>query len=172
KVPDMVGKQSTDAVAALSDAGLKADVHQIASDKPAGQVIAQDPPAGVELVEGSKVRINVSKGAAPVSVPSVVGQSADSANSTLQAAGFTVAAVDVDSQQAKGVVVNQDPAAGTSAAKGTTVTIQVSKGPKTSTVPTVTSQDLQSASQQIHSSGFNVRRQRQDTSAPTQDGIV
>jgi beta-lactam-binding protein with PASTA domain/tRNA A-37 threonylcarbamoyl transferase component Bud32 len=172
KVPSLVGRQSTDAVATLADAGLKPDVHQINSDKPAGEVIAQDPPPGIDLVQGSKVRINVSKGAAPISVPSVVGQSSDSANSTLQGAGFTVAATDVDSTQPKGVVVSQDPAPGTSATKGTTVTIQVSRGPTTSTVPTVTSQDYQSAGQTLHSSGFNVRVQRQDTSDPNQNDIV
>ena len=41
---------------------------------PADTVTASDPPAGTKVAEGSKVRINVSKGPTPVTVPNVVGE--------------------------------------------------------------------------------------------------
>ena len=47
-VPTLVGQQSTDAVAALTQLHLKPDVHEVPSSKPAGEVTAQDPPAGHE----------------------------------------------------------------------------------------------------------------------------
>ena len=172
EVPDVVGESSTDAVARLTDAGLRVKAVDINSPKEAGTVTAQDPPGGTTIVTGSTVRINVSKGPAPVAVPSVVGQSADSANSTLQAAGFRVGRVDVQSNQPKDTVVRQSPTSGESAAKGTTVTIYVSKGPKTSTVPDVTSQDVQTAGQTLHASGFNVRVTYQPVDDPSQDNIV
>src|SRR5207237_1008169 len=74
--------------------------------------------------------------------------------------------------QPKDTVVRQDPAGGSSAAKGTTVTIFVSKGPKTSTVPDVQSYDKTTAGQTLHAAGFNVRVTWQDTTDPSQDGIV
>src|SRR5205823_11337793 len=71
EVPDLVDKSSTDAASELTHAGLKPDVHEEPSDKPAGTVVAQDPPAGTKLTVGQKVRINISKGPQPVAVPSV-----------------------------------------------------------------------------------------------------
>jgi serine/threonine-protein kinase len=107
-----------------------------------------------------------------VAVPNVVGMTADSASSTLQAQGFAVKTVQVESNQPGGVVVTQDPSANTSAAKGSTVTISVSKGPKTTALPDVTSQDVTSAGATLHSAGFNVHVVHQPTSDPTLDGIV
>ncbi len=172
EVPDVVGKSEADAVGALKDAHLNYKALQVPSDKSAGEVLAQDPKPGVKVEQGTVVHFTVSKGPQPVSVPSVVGENADTANSELQAAGFRVGRVDVDSQQPKNTVVAQNPTGGTSAAKGTTVTISVSKGPKTSAVPDVTSQDVQTAGQNLHGSGFNVHVTRQDVADPSQDNIV
>jgi serine/threonine-protein kinase len=171
-VPGVVGQQEADAVAALTNAHLKADVHQVPSDKPQGQVVAQDPQSGAQVPQNSKVRINVSSGPKPIAVPPVIGQTFDSANSELQAAGFKVARVDVPSNQPANTVVAQSPAANTSAGKGTTVTLNVSKGPTTSAVPDVTSEDQQQATSDLKASGFNVTVTQQDTNDPTQDGIV
>ncbi len=51
---------------------------------------AQSPAAGVTVVEGTRVRINVSQGPKPVSVPNVVGLPYDQAASELQRGGFNV----------------------------------------------------------------------------------
>ena len=45
-MPDVVGKQLTDAVATLTRAGLNAKSVGVPSDKPSGTVTAQDPTAG------------------------------------------------------------------------------------------------------------------------------
>jgi serine/threonine-protein kinase len=171
-VPDIVGKTEADAVAALKDAHLEYKPLQVPSDTPSGQVLAQDPKPGVNVDQGTIVHFTVSKGPTPVNVPSVVGLNVQSANSTLQGSGFKVGSVPIDSNQPKDTVVKQDPPGGGTAAKGTTVTIWVSNGPKTSTVPDVMSQDVQSASQNLHAAGFNVRVTRQPDSDPTHDGIV
>jgi serine/threonine-protein kinase len=172
-VPSLVGQQSTDAVGALKDAHLKPDVHEVPSSKPTGEVTAQDPPPGTKQPEGSPVRINVSKGPTPVSVPSVVGEPIATATSTLQAQGFKVSPTYVDSSEPTNNVISQTPAAGDSAGKGSVVSLTVSNGPKTSTVPDVTSLDLGSAEQTLHDSGFNARGiVYQDTPDPNSDGLV
>jgi serine/threonine protein kinase len=171
-VPSIVGKSEADAVGSLKDAHLDYKSLQVPSDKPSGQVLAQDPKPGVSVDEGTVVHYTVSKGPAPVNVPSVVGLDVASANSTLQGAGFKVGSVPVDSNQPKDTVVSQNPAGGSTAAKGTTVTLSISKGPTTSTVPDVTSQDEPTAGQTLHAAHFNVHVQRQDTTDPSQDGIV
>ena len=171
-VPEIVGKSEADAVAALTGAKLEFKSLQVPSDQPAGQVLAQDPKPGVKVTEGTIVHFTVSKGPTPVAVPSVLGLNVATANSTLQGAGFKVGSQSIDSSQPKDTVVRQDPAGGSSAAKGTTVTIFVSKGPKTSTVPDVQSYDVTTAGQTLHAAGFNVHVTRQDTTDPSQDGIV
>jgi beta-lactam-binding protein with PASTA domain len=60
-VPDVVGTTSSEATATLGDAGLEANVVDVPSDAPAGQVVAQDPAAGEEVEEGSSVRLNVAR---------------------------------------------------------------------------------------------------------------
>jgi serine/threonine-protein kinase len=170
KVPSVLGLSRDAAISALINAGLDPHAFDVASSKPVGTVTAQDPLAGKEVEKGSKVRINVSSGPANVTVPSVVGLPFDQANLALQNQGFTVSRKDVESDQAKGIVVDQSPSG--SAPKGSAIQLSVSKGPKESTVPDVTSQDEDSARSTLESAGFKVTVQRQDVTDPGLDGIV
>jgi serine/threonine-protein kinase len=171
-VPNLVGKSATDAAAELAHLDLKADVHQVPNDQPAGTVLAQDPKPGVKLPVGQSVRINVSKGPQPVSVPSVINEPIDQASSELQALGFHVSTNFVDSNQPANTVIDQNPSSGTSIGKGSTVTLTVSKGPKTTPVPDVTSYDLTLAQQTLQASGFRSHVTYQDVADPSQDGVV
>ena len=172
KVPDVVGARRDDAVQALTNAGLDPNVVEVSSDQDPGMVTAQAPRGGTVVIEGSTVRINVSKGPRPVAVPSVVGLLYDQAASQLQGAGFAVARRDVDDDQPKDVVVDQDPNGNSLAAKGSTVTLTVSKGPTTTSIPDVTSSDEATARSTLEASGFKVKVVDQDTDDPTLEGIV
>ena len=145
---------------------------QVFSKEDPDTVVAQSPVGGKIVTQGSVVHINVSKGLQPIGVPNVIGQLYDSAAGQLQGEGFAVARRDVDSSQPKDTVIDQQPKNGDSAARGSTVTLYVSKGPKEATVPDVTSQDEASAQQTLEQSGFTVDVQEQDTTDPNQDGIV
>ena len=170
-VPDVRGRSLAEAVTTLTQRGLKADPHRVFSKEDEDTVVAQAPGPNQRVDKGSKVRINISQGVQRVDVPSVVGQLYDGAASLLQAAGFAVARNDVEDDQPKGTVISQSPA-GTSAARGSTVTLDVSKGPTTTTIPPVESQDEESATATLEASGFVVVVQDQDTSDPDSDGIV
>jgi eukaryotic-like serine/threonine-protein kinase len=173
RVPNVVGQDVAAAVQALNDAHLRAKKVEINSEKPVNTVTAQDPKAGTTLIQGTTVRINVSKGPKPVEVPNVVGQLYESAASALQGVGFSVAPPqEVDSDQPRGTVVGQSPAGGAFAPKGSSVTLQVSKGPTTSTVPDVESLDEATARANLETSGFRVKVIDQQTDDPTLDGIV
>jgi eukaryotic-like serine/threonine-protein kinase len=171
-VPALVGKKETDAVATLTRVNLKPNIHDVPSDRPAGEVLAQDPPPNTKLVVGKSVRINVSKGPQPILVPNVVTLPIDQASSTLQAAGFQVSTRYVDNNQPANTVIDQKPVAGESAAKSSVVSLTVSKGPKTSTVPDVSSLDLATAQSTLQSSGFRSKVVYQDTTDPNSDGVV
>jgi serine/threonine-protein kinase len=171
-VPGVVGDRVEDAVGAIAARGLKADPHRINSDKEAGTVTGQFPKAGTRLLKGDKVRINVSQGPKPIAVPPVVGSAYESAAATLQGAGFAVARRDVEANDPKGVVVQMDPGANTLASKGSTVTLFVSKGPKESSIPDVTSFSRADAIATLRNSGFKVLVQVGETTDPNYDGAV
>ena len=84
--------------------------------------------------------------------------------------GFAVSRVNVESDQPAGTVVDQSPSS--SAPAGSTIKLSVSKGPKTSSVPDVTSQDETSAHDTLSSAGFKVQMQNQDVNDPGLEGIV
>ena len=172
RVPEVRGKGLADAVQALADAGLTAKVVEVNSEKEPGTVTAQLPGAGESVEEGAIVRINVSKGRKPVSVPSIVGQSYDPAAAILQGAGFVVAKNEVEDGAAPGTVIAQSPGGTETAAKGSTVTLQVSKGPSTTVVTDVTYQDAASASETLETSGLKVVVAPEDTTDPALGGVV
>jgi eukaryotic-like serine/threonine-protein kinase len=171
-VPDVTGKDVTDAVSRLADAQLKAKVVRVDNNAPQDQVLRQSPSGGTSVDQGSTVTVQVSKGPQPIAVPNVVGESFDTANSQLQAACFAVLKHVVESSQPANTVIASHPAANTSQPPGTTITLDVSKGPKTTAVPDVTSQGQADAISTLRASHFNVRVVSQDTIDPTQDGIV
>ena len=171
KIPDVKGKQWTDAQQTLSDAGLT-PVEHIVPGNTKGEVTATDPPAGQSIPKGSKVRVNVASGPAQAHVPSVVGQSISQASSTLHAAGFNVNPTYVDSSATQNQVIHQNPAPGTAVPKGSTVDLEVSNGPPLVQVPDVVADSSQLAAQTLTNAGFQVSRQYQSVSDPSQDNIV
>ncbi|MBA2294419.1 MAG: Stk1 family PASTA domain-containing Ser/Thr kinase [Actinobacteria bacterium] len=171
-VPFVQGKSRDTAVAELTQRGLEADVIEVNSPRQSGVVIAQAPRAGTVLVSGSSVRINVSKGPRPIAVPSVIGSSYELATAQLQAAGFTVGRVDVESNQPAGEVVAQNPPGNSTATRGTSVTLSVSQGPTTVPVPGVAFQTVADARATLRAAGFRVAVERQETDDETLEGIV
>jgi beta-lactam-binding protein with PASTA domain/predicted Ser/Thr protein kinase len=171
-VPGVIGKQATDAVATLTEKGLKAKVYYVHSAKDSGTVTGQFPKAGSRLIKGENVRINVSQGPKPVGVPPVVGSPFESAAGMLQGAGFAVARRDVESNDPKGIVVQMDPPANSLIAPGSTITLFVSKGPREAAVPDVTSFSRPDAIATLRNSDFKVVVDVQDTDDPSLDGVV
>jgi serine/threonine-protein kinase len=172
-VPDVTGMNYGDAVQALNDANLNAKRHEVFSSKPVDQVVGQDPAAGEQVVEGTEVTLDVSKGTKQVEVPNVVGMTEADARSTLEAAGFEVSSTSAPSDTtAEGNVSDQSPDGGTSAEKGSTVAITVSSGPSTTTVPDEVGQDKQVAIDDLKANGFKVKVNNVACGDPNQDNIV
>lgn len=110
-VPDVVTFIEADAVNALIDVGLRpGTITRSASAKPAGEVIAQNPGAGEQVPPGSLVDLVVSSGQRGVA--DVVGLTQAEARATLKNEGFRVQEQEEESDQV-GVVLRQDPPAGT-----------------------------------------------------------
>ena len=120
-VPEVQGLAEDAARALLSDQGLDA-IRDPSEDRydgqvPPGQVLDQRPRSGSLVKRGSQVQLVVSRGPNQATVPNVVGESAQSAQVALVAAGFSATGLfNVWSDgDASGEVVMQDPAAGSPA---------------------------------------------------------
>ena len=139
-VPNVTGLRLTDAQQKLEALGLKVEVKRVASTKPKGFVIDQDPVAGVSALRGTTVTLSVSSGAEPVVVPRLVGQTQGDAVQALTALGLKPLLQNVPSDRPAGTVVGQKPPAGKEVDKGAEVTVNVSTGTgqPTTTAPTAT----------------------------------
>jgi len=171
-VPSVVGEPLDQALSDLRAANLKWRIQHVDNQAPQDQVFAQTPKAGAHVDQGSSVTLKVSNGPKPAIVPSVVGSTFDSANSALLGAGFAVRRKDVENDAPKDTVIAQSPDGGTYQPPGSTITLTVSKGPTTSTVPDVTSISQADAITQLRASGFKVQVVSQPVTDPNQDGIV
>ncbi len=127
-VPDVTGLPVQQATAQLQAKGLSPQQKRVSSTRPKGVVTEQAPQAGVATSKGGTVVLSVSTGVKPVSVPSVVGQQQGAAVTQLTKAGLAPQLQNVSSPQPVGTVVAQKPPAGKQVDKGSTVTINVSKG--------------------------------------------
>lgn len=132
QVPNVVGLQQNVAQRRLNRAGLAVRVQYVASSKPSGQVVDQSPVAGTSVKKGSRAQISVSLGpnATTTQVPDVVGQDQQTATTTLQDAGFQVQVITIPATDPSqnGNVVDEQPAGGSRAPQGSTVTIYVASG--------------------------------------------
>ena len=137
-VPNVVGQQESQAETTLQDKGFQFTIKSDpSSTAPTGQVLSESPPAGSNQPPNTTITLTVSGGLVPV--PSVVGDSQQTAQSVLTTAGFQVSVQQGTggSQYANGTVFQEVPASGT-APKGSTVVIYVQNGASPSPSPTPT----------------------------------
>jgi beta-lactam-binding protein with PASTA domain len=135
-VPALLGKSLEDARQALADAHLEVGRvgRQASAGKPPDVVVGASPAVGARVASGSKVDLEVSKGATStaVRVPDLVGESLDKADARLQRDGLSVGSIKQQESAGStaGVVLQQSPASGQKVQAGARVDLTVSKQPK------------------------------------------
>jgi serine/threonine-protein kinase len=143
-LPELNGLDSATALTALTNGGLMLGVEtpEYSEDIPAGVIVrwavASQPTliAGQEVIKGTAVDTFVSQGPAPRVVPDLTGMSIDSATAALTDIQLSINRGDDQfSTVAAGGIATQSPAAGESLARGTAVTVAISKGPDLVAVP-------------------------------------
>src|SRR5918995_6781547 len=86
-VPDLTGKTVSGATASLSEAGLNLKVEEgrrIDPKVPAGQILTQEPQAGLRTRRQRSVKVWVSAGPRATIIPSLSGESERTAQLRLQ----------------------------------------------------------------------------------------
>lgn len=198
-VPQVVGQTQGSAVNKLTGVGLKPVLHNVGSAKPAGIVVAQNPPAGKEVDKGSKVTLNVSTGtpstttvstttttgttttvpatttAANVRVPRVTGLGQTAALRSLNVRGLRPQVVYKKSDKPANRVLQQSPSPGSSLKRNSPVSLVVSAGPNpqpTTPVPNVVGQDQATAANNLKSAGFKVVVLNRPVTNQNKEGMV
>lgn len=169
-VQNVCGKLQEEAQSELEAQGLYMFVIQEQkSDQPEGTVLNQDPVGGSEVSAGTTINVIVAgtenvdftdsesqSDQNDVPVPNVVGKLEKDASSTLSAAGFKVSKTyKYDDSVDAGKVVSQSPRGG-NAQEGSTVTIVISQGKKSSTVPSVQGRSKKDAQAALQKAGLKV----------------
>jgi serine/threonine-protein kinase len=135
-IPDESGRAYDEAASALVQLKLVPKRVDTYDDvMPAGNVLSTDPPANTVVPPHTEVTVKVSKGKAPISVPNVVGQDANTAQAQLTGLGLKVAFTQQQSDKPANQVTGQSISDGSGAQPGDTIILTVSSGPPLVTVP-------------------------------------
>jgi eukaryotic-like serine/threonine-protein kinase len=137
-VPRLVGLKEQQALLRLGQVDLRPKEIYRATKQPSHVVVSQKPQEATELRRGEQVRIVIDSGPPKVAVPDLTGSTFAGAQAALDKLGLDSTKTDVTSNRPAGTIVDQVPRAGGKLAKGSTVTLSVSKGTGEATTPTAT----------------------------------
>jgi serine/threonine-protein kinase len=134
-VPSLAGQSVNEATAALAAAGLMLKVEEARRPDPkvpAGQILTQDPQAGVRTRRQRSVKVWVSGGPRSSTVPAFIGESDRTAQLRAQQEGLELAGISEirSADYPTDVVVAQAPPASSAGGK---VSLLVNRGQRTST---------------------------------------
>ena len=136
-VPKVVGMEKDEAIKALEDANLVAEViEETSKTVEEGYVISQETEEDTEAFAGDTVKIHVSTGTGikQVTVISVIGQDEATAKSNLENLGLKVNVTYQDATSDNGKVAKQSIDANKVVDEGTTITLTVNKVAETKEV--------------------------------------
>lgn len=169
-VPSVHGRSLQRAEEILENAGfsIKQPPIEVHRQVQPGTVLEQDPSASPPAREAEEdcsfltlfcskpaVQLTVSIGPGEGTVPRVNGLSRAEATKQLEGAEFEVATENINSKEVEeGDVVKTEPAGGSTATHGSTVTIFVSTGPKLVKVPVLVDKQRRLAVEEIRARGL------------------
>jgi serine/threonine-protein kinase len=173
-VSGFANSSSMQAQQSLVAAGLRPDVQLEASETvPVDRVIHQDPAPGTLAARGQTVTLFVSSGPPLVSIPNVAGFTTADAQHTLADAKFrTKLAQRYDNTAAKDTVLDVNPAIGSSAAEGSTVTLTISQGRQPVRVPQLVGLTVDAARMVLDKAGLTLNIDQQTVSDVAPGGTI
>lgn len=158
-IDDYVGKDYVEVQKKLEALGFTVTIEEEVSDKKAGTILKQSIKKNTKIDPTDKskeITLTVSKGKSIV-IDNYVGMTYEQAYAELNRLGFEVTKIEVEDNQAAGIVTAQSKTSGTSFDPDATLTITltVSKG-KSYTVPDVKEMNYKSAITYLESLGYKV----------------
>ncbi len=174
-VPRLLGLARTEAETRVADGGLRiSDIEGVTHPTAGrGQVVWQDPPAGVGVPEGTLIRLTVSNGPQRIPVPDLLGYHATVAGQLLEAAGLEVGRIiQTQAPVPRGVVVSTRPSTGSTLLPRSSVTLVVSEGAATIPVPNLSGLTIDEAEMILQSVGLVVGETMRKASRDVPPGTI
>jgi beta-lactam-binding protein with PASTA domain len=159
EIPNVRGQSEARATERLHELGLVVNVEREYHDTVLRfDVIDQNPRGGTTIEVRKTVTLTVSRGKPPVEVPDLVGRTEEEAGALVTGAGLALRVTEEFSDTVpRGSVISQAPKAGTIVRKGDTVSIVLSKGPRTFAMPNVVGMSRDEAVARLEGLGLVVR---------------
>ncbi|MBN2025550.1 MAG: Stk1 family PASTA domain-containing Ser/Thr kinase [Actinobacteria bacterium] len=176
RMPEVIGLARDAAENSLKEIGISViEIQNVPVDgeEDVGMILSQEPPGGQLISPSTSVKLEVGVEQKKVAVPDVVGDTQESAETTLTEEGFQVSVTEeASSEVPEGRVIRQSPLANQKALEGSTVTIWVSTGPAAVEVPDVRTELEEDAKDLLTDAGLNYTVIYQDTTDPAEEGVV
>jgi eukaryotic-like serine/threonine-protein kinase len=171
KVPSTAGLSLSAAEAKLEQAGFRAEVERVNSEKvEEGLVIHSEPAAGQTAVRGTDVLLVVSSGPKLATVPVLVGAQRSVAVQQIRSRGLVPSVEEETSSAPEGEVIRQSPHAGSQLPRGSTIEIVVSEAEETATVPSVIGKLRREAVEAVRAAGLTPVVEEEETETAAKVG--
>ncbi len=160
KVPKLVGMTLKQAEDACEEAGLKLSVilEELSEEYDKGYIYKQITAEGVQLPEGAKVQVYLSKGLKPIEIPDVGNKSESEAITELVNAGFTKKNIKIKTENHDTIeeekTTRTEPAAGEIGNKDSKITLYVSKGVGQTSMPKLVGKTKADAEKALKDAGL------------------
>ena len=175
EVPDLTGYTYDEAKELLNgmELGISISAYEESDEYEENLIISSDPEAGESVEANTTIYVVVSSGEGEFEMPDVTGYEEDEAIELIEAAGMTCSVeYEYSDTVDQGVVIEQSPNAGTDVTADTKVTLTVSRGKETVTVPSVTGLTQSSAESSLKSAGLTVGTVTSEYSSSVAEGYV
>ena len=176
EVPKLVGLSLAEAQGTAQRAGIDVAVETRAySDAvPVDAIASQDQPPGKRVKAGRVINVVVSLGREMIAVPDLVGQPLLQSRLVVEGARLQIGQVNerFDDTVKPGLIISQDPPAGTRIPRGSALTLLVSRGPELVEMPVLVGRPLEEARRRLEDLGLIVRQVRSAVSPDLEPGTV
>ena len=176
EVPKLVGLSLAEAQGTAQRAGIDVAVETRAySDAvPVDAIASQDQPPGKRVKAGRVINVVVSLGREMIAVPDLVGQPLLQSRLVVEGARLQIGQVNerFDDTVKPGLIISQDPPAGTRIPRGSALTLLVSRGPELVEMPVLVGRPLEEARRRLEELGLIVRQVRSAVSPDLEPGTV
>jgi eukaryotic-like serine/threonine-protein kinase len=182
-VPGVTGNDLNVAISLLQQNDFAVgNIDRVQRERAVNTVLEQDPAAGETSLDCAflsffcskpKVSLTVSSGPGSAAVPGgLAGLSQGEAEEKVEEAGFVPQIRKVNSDDVEaGLVIRSEPAGGTTATRGSTVFLVLSKGQKLAKVPVLVGTQRSVAVQQIRGRGLTPSVEEEESARPAGEVI-
>ncbi len=174
-IPDVVGMEEDRAKEKVESEGFALDetVEQPSEEQAEGRVFRMIPEAGERRSKGTEVKLYVSTGRETMKIADYVGMQSKDAMKALERYDFTVDIVERYAEEEPGVVIEQEPVAGSEVVPAdTTVRLVISKGEEVRTVADLSNFSDKALTNYAKESGFQIRVVKEEFSKEIAKGHV